>query len=101
MDRIEALGAVVWGIAPESTKNQQKYVERSGLSFPLLSDDGSRVIRAYGVLNEEQGTVPHPAVVVIDADGVIRAKHVDPDYTVRPSADEVLGWLESAVAGAP
>ncbi len=99
MDRIEALGAAVYGIAPEKTKNQKSFAERAGLSFPLLADDGSAVIRAYGVLNDEQGTVPHPAIVVIDRDGVVRTLHVDPDYTKRPSPEEVIGWLEAAVGG--
>jgi peroxiredoxin len=40
--------------------------------------------------------VPHPAVVVIDREGIVRRLHVDPDYRVRPSADDVLDWLEGA-----
>ena len=45
--------------------------------------------------------MPHPAVVVIDRDGAVRHLHVDPNYSVRPSADEVLGWLAAAQTPSP
>jgi hypothetical protein len=39
---------------------------KSDFNFPLLIDEGSEAIKAWGVLNEKQGSVPHPTVAVVD-----------------------------------
>lgn len=83
----------MWGVSPESLKNQSRWVERTGATIPLLSDEGSQVIKRYGILNEEHGEVPHPATVVIGKDGKIRYFRIDRDYTRRPPLDEILAAL--------
>lgn len=49
------------------------FAKAKGITFPLLSDEGSATIRAYGIENEDMG-IPHPGTLVLDAQGVIRAK---------------------------
>lgn len=68
-----------------------------GLEFPILVDADLATTRAYGVLNEEAGNIPHPTAVVIDSGGVVRYVRVDVDYKVRPSPDELI----AAVAALP
>jgi peroxiredoxin len=64
-----------------------------------LSDAGSKTITAYGLLNKEakgkaEG-IPFPGTLVIDKDGVIRAKLFRDGYKDRHSKEELI----KAVAG--
>jgi peroxiredoxin len=67
--------------------------EKKGYTFPLLMDPDSETIKAYGILNERQGELPHPTALVIDPGGVIRYKRVDVEYKVRPAAADLLEVL--------
>jgi peroxiredoxin len=60
------------------------------VTIPLLVDAGSEVIKAYGILNEDQGEVPHPTVILLDKEGVIRFFHLDENYKRRPPAETLI-----------
>ncbi len=64
-----------------------------GLEFVNLIDPQSTVIKRYGILNEKQGAIPHPATVVVDERGIVRFFAVDEDYTKRPANAEILASL--------
>lgn len=66
---------------------------KMGLTFPLLVDPDLAVIRRYGILNREQGNVPHPTALVLDEEGVIRYRRIDVDYRRRPPSDELLAAI--------
>jgi peroxiredoxin len=60
----------------------------------LLSDAGSKTIKAFGLLNREakgktEG-IPYPGTVIIDRDGVIRAKLFLDGYRERPTAAALI-----------
>lgn len=80
-------------IAPDDAEKLRALAADQGLEFPVLVDADLAATRAYGVLNEDAGTLPHPTAVVIDADGVVRYVRVDVDYKVRPSPDELVAAL--------
>lgn len=40
---------LILGISPQSPSSHQRFAERFGLDFPLLSDPQKTIIRAYGV----------------------------------------------------
>lgn len=68
-------------------------------------DAGGEVVTRYGIQNLQHtsGVLPDPTTLVIDRAGRVRWKRIDPDYTVRPPAEEVIAAVEeccSAVAGA-
>ena len=46
---LRALGIAVLGISPDLPEKQQKFDEKYGLAFPLLSDSDHTVAEAYGV----------------------------------------------------
>ena len=73
-DRIEALGVPMLGISPQSVESHERFSDRHGLAVPLLSDPGKRVARAYGVVGP--GGTTRRAVFVVDADGIVRYRHV-------------------------
>ena len=92
---MKELGADLWVIAPDKAKKLADLRADRGLEFPVLRDEGCEVCRAYGVLNEESGEIPHPTAVVIDEEGVVRFVRVDEDYKVRPSPDELFEALRA------
>jgi peroxiredoxin len=64
--------------------------------FPFLTDPGHRVIDRYGLFNPDDPNgrqITHPATYVIDMEGVVRWKHVEVDYSVRPSNQDILEVL--------
>jgi peroxiredoxin Q/BCP len=94
LKKIEAAGVQVVGISYDSVEVLAKFADRRKITFPLLSDPGSKTIRAYGLLNPEakgkaQG-VPYPGIMVIDKDGIIRAKLFLDGYRQRHSTDALL-----------
>jgi peroxiredoxin Q/BCP len=53
MARIENKGAVVLGVSPDPIASHVKFKEKYQLNFPLLSDEGHEVAKAYGVWKEK------------------------------------------------
>jgi peroxiredoxin len=54
------------------------------------------VIDRYGLLNQQDPRdrpIPHPTVLVIDREGVVRWKFIEINYKVRPTNEAVLGAL--------
>ena len=87
---IDALGAQFFAISADDFTGASYIPERPDIKFPILWDASRETVRRYGVLN---GNVAHPATFVIDAEGVIRWKRVDRDYTNRPPVDTVLAQV--------
>ena len=74
LGEFELLGARVWAINRQSTSSHESFARRQGLEFPMLADERSDVVDAYGV--GLLGVGVRRSVFVIDALGVIRWKHV-------------------------
>jgi thioredoxin-dependent peroxiredoxin len=69
-------GYAVLGISPDSPAKLAKFRDRDGLTFPLLSDPGLEVLKAYGAYGEKMlygkatvGVIR--STFVIDADGKV------------------------------
>jgi len=114
----ERLGARLVAISPQTPANSRKSVRQNGLSFPILSDAGGEVGAAFGLrftlpdylievykglkndlpaFNDDPGwTLPMPARYVIGQDGTILYAEVNPDYTRRPEAEDMLPVLQQA-----
>lgn len=97
----------------EAAKTQAAYQ----VPFPVLSDPDLAAHRAFRVLHQvseaeaerlrgfhidldqASGRTHHviavPAIFVIDAQGIVRWAHADPDYKVRPSAAQVLAAIDA------
>jgi hypothetical protein len=78
------------------------FAEKHGITFPMLSDPGSKTITAWGILNREAtgrtAGIPYPGTYVIDRSGVIRSRDFEPAYQERDTAASILLRL---AAGAP
>ena len=95
----EALTRRGYGIAAisyDTLATLKHFAGRRNIGFPLLSDQESRVIRAFGIFNEsvpEGNTargVPHPGLFVVDADGVVTARYFEDDYRERFTVAAIL-----------
>ena len=75
------------GISCDSTRTLKAWADSlGGIDYPLCADwwPHGKVTAAYGVLNQELGR-PERAIIVIDAEGVIRYIDV---HTLREVPDE-------------
>ena len=95
-DAIRATGTQVVGVSYDSVDALKKFANERKIAFPLLSDEGSKTIDAYGLRNKEvkAGTrvdgVPYPGIFVIDRQGVVRAKLFVEGYIQRPDNAELI-----------
>jgi len=110
-----AKGPVV-AISPQTAPNSRRSQRDNSLTFPILSDEKSRVAAAFGLrfsltdylveldkglkndlpaFNDDPAWVlPMPARYMIGFDSVIAYAEVNPDYTQRPDRSELLPVLD-------
>jgi peroxiredoxin Q/BCP len=94
---VRKLGAQVVGISADSTASHQKFIAKQSLNFPLLSDPGNIVTKAYGVYKKKslygrEFMGIERTTFIIGRDGAI--KQVFPKVKVNGHTDEVLAALK-------
>ncbi|TRV74667.1 peroxiredoxin [Streptomyces sp. 130] len=90
-EAFEALDATVWGISPQDVDSHESFARAHGLRMPLLADPGRETARAFGVAAPGIGV--RRAVFLIDAEGVLRWKHVALLGATFQSLDTLSGQL--------
>ena len=115
LQAINGQGATVVAITPETPENIAKTVEKSKVTFPVLSDEGLKIMKAYDVefevpantvaryknsgidVAENNGTngnfLPIPATYVIDKEANVIYRFFNQDYKKRPSIAEIMAVL--------
>ena len=81
-------GAEVIAISVDPPDKSQKLAEQLKIPYPILSDDGHKVIDTYSIL-DPSGKISTAAVFILDKQGIVRWVYVANDYKVRP-LDEIL-----------
>lgn len=92
------LDAAVLGVSADSVKSHKKFVEKYGLTFPLLADEDRSVVDAYGVwgpkkfMGREYEGIKRISFL-IDPEGKIKKVY----ESVKPEkhAEEVLADLRA------
>jgi len=86
-DALKRRGLGLAAVSYDSVAILKDFATRKKIAFPLLSDPESRVIRAFGILNEADYPpgqlahgVPYPGTFVIDAQAVVRYKFFEKTY---------------------
>ena len=104
---VQKRGLGLAAISYDSVAALKNFTDRKKISFPLLSDEDSSIIRAFGILNEsvKQATpqygIPYPGTYVLDVNGRVVAKYFEDDMRERISASAILtGRFGEAVVSA-
>lgn len=96
---IQATGIQLIAISYDSPATNAIAAAKLGLTFPLLSDHGSKVIDAYGIRNHEAtgraDGIPHPVLFLLDQKGVIRVKLMRDGFRERPESSEIIAGANS------
>jgi len=114
---IQALGATLVGISPQTVHQSYLMADQHRLRFSLLSDAGNKVARQFGLVyrvpvyqqevyqrafvnlpfanGDSSWELPVPAVYVVDKDSTVRYAAANPDYTARPEPGGILGMLSA------
>ncbi|MCQ8185458.1 redoxin domain-containing protein [Parvularcula maris] len=90
-------------VSYDAAAKQAAFQKRSEIEGNFIADEGSELIMAFGLLNESHRPgsraygIPHPAVIVVDENGVVEAKLYEEDYTTnaksyrnRPAVETIL-----------
>ena len=90
--KAEGLGLVAISYDPPATL--KAFADARGITFPLLSDQGSAVIRRYGLLNEQaegrSAGIPHPGTFVVDRRGRVVSRSFEAAYQERATVASQL-----------
>jgi len=117
LPEIDAAGASVIAISPQTVKQSFFMADQHGLRFPLVSDAGNSVAREFGLVyrvpedqqaiyrrafinlpftnGDESWELPIPAAYVVDRDGTVRFAFADEDYAERAEPKDMLACLKS------
>ena len=109
---IKEKGATVIAVSPEKPESVSKTIDKTKAEYPVLYDEGLKIMKAYEVDYEVQENtitryrntgidlektngkdwkfLPVPAVYIIDKEGKITYRYFDADYKKRPSVQEIL-----------
>jgi len=105
-DDIRKQGLGLIAISYDSPETLKKFADSRGISFPLISDPGSAIIKRFGILNEQQepGTrsygIPHPGTFIVDRTGVVTARFFEDAYQERYTAAAILAAQGTSPGGA-
>ncbi|HIL69058.1 MAG TPA: redoxin domain-containing protein, partial [Verrucomicrobia bacterium] len=87
-------GIQVAAVSFDSVEILKRYAKKGKITFPLLSDQKSTVIAAYGILNKQANGVPYPGTFLIDRKGVIQGKLFHDGYKKRHASEEIITGME-------
>ena len=96
-DDYTATGAEVVGISTDTVESHKGFGEKHRLPLRLLADPQEEVIRAYGVRSWLPGRSAR-AVVVVDPQGIVSYKRVQPLSLFPPRDDQVIAAIREAQA---
>jgi thioredoxin-dependent peroxiredoxin len=96
LDLLRAAGAQVVGVSADSPGSHLKFIQKHGLTFPLLSDPANQITRVYGVYKRKslygrEFMGIERTTFIIGRNGTVR--HVFTKVKVNGHAEEVLATL--------
>jgi hypothetical protein len=100
---VTAGGLGLAAISYDSVETLKGFADKHGITFPLLSDAGSKTIAAWGLLNREAtgrtAGIPHPGTFVIAPSGQVSSRAFEQPYQERRSATSLLAQLAGTAPG--
>ena len=117
-DNLNKAGAQLLAISMDQPAKLKATPDRDKLHYRLLSDSDAVAVKAFGIAfkvddatvekyktyginldatsGKEHHILPHPAVFIVNTNGVIRFAHVNPDYKVRLEPAKILEAARAA-----
>lgn len=96
-DKFEAAGIKLYALSYDDQETLAEFAQKQGVQYTLLSDTDSRVIKQYGLLNEQLSKkdaflygIPYPGVFVCDEDGTVISKFFHDSYKKRESPEMLI-----------
>lgn len=89
---LEKAGYQVLAISPDDATGMQKMADRMDRPYQFLSDINLAVTDLYGIRRDEE--LPHPAMILLDDQGIVQWFYIGEDYKTRPSADQLQQVLD-------
>lgn len=96
----QGLGLV--SITYDTAETLKRFADSRGITFPLVSDPGSAIIKRFGLLNETVDAktraygIPHPGTFILDRNGKVTARFFEDAYQERYTAATVLAAIGAA-----
>ena len=88
-------------LSVDAQDDARRLAKGEGLDFPILCDTKREVIAAYGLRHEagglDGGDIPIPALLLIDKDGRILARHVSERAQDRWAPRRILATVRQAI----
>ncbi len=88
--RISAAGLTLVAISYDTPDVLADFAKRNNITFPLLSDPGSRTIDAYGIRDPQGDGYPHQQTFVVAPDGIVGAVLSEEGFRTRHSTDALI-----------
>ncbi len=100
----DAAGIGMVGITYDKPELQQPFIDKHGITIPLLSDIDTGTFSTLDILNEQYQPgemaygIPHPGMIVVNPRGQIVGKMFIEDYSTRVDSaaahDFARRWLQ-------
>ncbi|MBW2281392.1 MAG: redoxin domain-containing protein [Deltaproteobacteria bacterium] len=97
LPKFEAAGIKLYAVSYDEPEALADFAKHHGITYPLLSDRGSKVIRSYGILNHNVTRdqvpyygIPFPGTYLVDEAGVVSAKFFHRSLAARESAEAMV-----------
>ena len=103
LQKFEDAGVGVAALTYDPPALQQKFIDKFGIAYPVLSDVEATSIRNLGVLDADYKPgdsaygVPHPGAFIIDRDGVVVGKIFLTGFERRVDANGVLAAAKATL----
>lgn len=63
--------ATIIGISGDNVKNHKKFADKNHLNFTILSDQGNKIRKLFGVPASMMGVVPGRVTYIVDKKGIV------------------------------
>ena len=93
---IKQQGLTLVAISYDAPETLKAFTASRGITFPMISDPESVIIRRYGLLNEAMDPmsrfygVPHPGTFILDRKGVVVSRFFEQAYQERFTTGTIL-----------
>lgn len=99
----DAAGIGMVGITYDDPVLQQAFIEKFGITIPILSDINALSFKTLGILNEQyqpgdsQYGIPSPGMIIIDPQGLVVGKLFLEAYSSRVDSAAALAFARTAL----